>query len=262
MTANALIEKKRFLTVFDLETTGLDKKKDYIIEFAAIKVDQETKKIVKSIDLYIKPSGSYSISLGAYYTHGITPQMLEDKPVFAEVMPQILEFFGPDVDVLTYNGTSFDLSFLAIEFGRNGIEFTLLDHNNYDAFREEVRRYGNSLGESFKRYYGCTMEEKGLRAHNALSDVKATYMVYVAQQEKQEYGPENLLTEDNVIKMMEFKGKEMACFSIGKYRQVPVEVVLQIDRGYLDWVMGASCSFSPSCKRFVKDFIEANENNV
>ena len=34
------------LVVFDIETTGLDKKKDYIIQFSAIKYDRETNKII------------------------------------------------------------------------------------------------------------------------------------------------------------------------------------------------------------------------
>ena len=35
------------LLIFDLETTGVDKKKDQIIQFAGLKIDTETKEVIK-----------------------------------------------------------------------------------------------------------------------------------------------------------------------------------------------------------------------
>lgn len=249
------MNKSKDIICFDLETTGIDKSKDSIIQFAGIRINQETNKITKTLNLYIKPKGNYSISLAAYYVHGITAAFLDDKPTFEEVAPEIREFFAGDVDILGYNACSFDLSFLAIEFERIGQEFTLMDHDIYDAFYEEKRRNGNTLGDTFKRYYGMTMEEKGLKAHDALSDVKATYMVYVAQQKQKEYGPEEILTEDNIINLQEFKGELKPCFTVGKYRAIPLSIVYDLDRGYLDWILSDRCKFSPSTKKYVNDFI-------
>lgn len=243
------------LIFFDLETTGLDKKKDSIIQFAAIKVDPKTCKIIETKDLLIRSEGNYSISLGAYFKHNISPEMLKDKPTFKEVSQELLDFLSGDFAVGTFNGLSFDLSFLSVEFERIGIEFTLINKDCYDVFLEEKRKFDLTLEGSFKRYFGMTMEEKGLRAHDALSDVKATFMIFVKQQEEHPYGPEEVLTEDNVIKMAEFKGKMLPCFTVGKYRTVPVQVVYQIDKPYLEWILSDACSFSPSCKRFIKEFI-------
>lgn len=244
---------KPYAVTFDVETTGLDKKKDSIIQFAAIKTDLKTNKIVDELDLLIQPKGDYQISLGAYFKHGISPKTLKDKPHFADVADRIAGFFGPDCVVITYNGCSFDISFLAIEFERIGISFSLLGFELYDSFLEEKRRRGNTLEETFQRYYGQTMEQKGLRAHNALSDVKATFMVFVAQQKEKEFGPEEVITEDNTIKLMEFQGKILPCFTAGKYRTVPVDVVKKIDKNYLEWILTDRCSYSPSAKRFVRD---------
>ena len=41
------------IVVFDLETTGLDRTKHQIIQFAALKIDTETNKILADINLYI-----------------------------------------------------------------------------------------------------------------------------------------------------------------------------------------------------------------
>ena len=38
------------LLIFDLETTGVDKKKDQIIQFAGLKIDTETNKIVEELN--------------------------------------------------------------------------------------------------------------------------------------------------------------------------------------------------------------------
>lgn len=168
--------------VFDLETTGLDRTKDQIIQFAGIKL--ENNKIVKELNLHIQPTGNYSITPQAYIKHGISAKALEDKPTLSEVAQQIVEFFEtPDtVSVITYNGTSFDIPFLVSALKNIGIDFTFVGYKCYDAFLEEKRRNGNKLEETYTRYTNKTMAEAGLSAHDALSDVKATYSIFYAQQ--------------------------------------------------------------------------------
>ena len=244
------------IKVFDLETTGLDKKKDSIIQFAGITVDPKTCKIINSINLLIKPEGNYQITLGAYYKHKISPQILQDKPTFKECHQQVLDFFSGDFVVLTYNGLSFDLNFLSTEFARIGIEFSLLDKDLYDSFLVEKSRNDLTLEGRFKHYYGCSMEDKGLIAHDALSDVKATFMVFVKEQQECPFGPEEVITECNTIKLCEFEGELKPCFTLGKYRSIPLDIVYEIDKGYLDWVLGDGCTFSPSCKKYISDYIK------
>lgn len=245
---------KRPLVVFDLETTGLDKQKDYIIQFAAIKVNQETGEIIDSKNLYIKPNGNYTISIQAYFKHGLKPEDLMDKPTLVEVADEILSFFE-GCDILTYNGCSFDNSFLATELARNNKEFSSLNYNCYDAFLEEKRRNGNQLGQTYQRYTGKTMEEAGLQAHDALSDVKATYEIFKAQQEQQPYGPEHIISDDNFIVEKEFRGQQIECFNVGKYRDLSVEFVASIDQNYLNWCINGQNTISKSTKKFIKKFI-------
>lgn len=245
------------IKVFDLETTGLNKQKDSIIQFAGITVDPKTCKIIDTLNLFIRPEGNYEITLGAYYKHNISPQILNDKPTFKEVAQQIRDFFSGDFVVLTYNGLSFDLSFLAIEFNRIGEEFSLLDKELYDSFLIEKKRNNLTLEGRFQHYYGCTMADKGLQSHNALSDVKATFMVFAKQQQEEPFGPEEVLTECNTINLMEFKDELKPCFTVGKYRGIPIEVVYNIDKQYLEWVISNSCTFSPSCKKYVKQYIDS-----
>ena len=244
------------IKVFDLETTGLDKTKDSVIQFAGITVDPKTCKIIDSLNLFIQPKGEYNITLGAYYKHGIHPNFLKDKPYFEDVAQQILDFFEGDNVILTYNGLSFDLSFLQIEFAKIGIDFSLINKPCYDAFLREKALNDLTLEGRFKHYFGTTMEEKGLKAHDALSDVKATFMIFAKQQTENSYGPEEVITECNTIKYMMFNNENVPCFSLGKYRGVSVEMAYSLDKDYFNWIISDRCSFSPSCKSYISNFIK------
>ena len=126
------------LVIFDLETTGLDRTKDQIIQFAAIKIDTKTNQIVDQKNIYIQPEGNYQITIQAYMKHGIKADFLKDKPHFIDVAQEIYDFFE-GCDILTYNGNTFDIPFLITEFEKVGITFNILDKNCYDAFLEEYR---------------------------------------------------------------------------------------------------------------------------
>ena len=243
------------IVAFDLETTGLDKTKDYIIQIAAVKFDYDTKKIVDKLNYYVQPSGSYSISLQAYFKHGIKPDFLADKPYFKDIAQQVLDFMS-GCDILSYNGTSFDVPFLKAEFDRNGFNWNVLNVRFYDAFIEEKKRNGNRLEETYTRYYGKSMEESGLKAHDAYSDVMGTIGVFYAQQKNEQYESFNMLTEDNLLKIQEFRGEQKPCFTYGKYKDLSIELVDQVDQDYLKWCVSDKSSFCQSTKRYINSFIK------
>lgn len=244
------------IIIFDIETTGLDKTKDRIIQFAGLKINTDNNSIIDDLNLYIKPDSSYSISVGAYFKHKITPQFLEDKPTMEEVAPIIVNFFGDEQNVLTYNGNGFDIPFLKYELNKYGYDIDFIHKNCYDAFLEEKRRNGIGLENTYLRYKGKTMEESGLTAHDAFSDIKATYSVFIAQQKKQKYEPENVYGEDNVITDMLVENKYVPCMSIGKYRGVPLEYIALHDQSYLQWCISDKCNFMPSSKEYLKQYIK------
>ena len=249
------------LVSYDLETTGLDKNKDQIIQFAAIKIDTQKNKIIESKNIFIQPIGNYSISIQAFFKHGINPDFLKDKPHFKDVAQEIFDFFT-GCDILTYNGCSFDNSFLMAEFEKIGIIWDPTNYTNYDAFLTEKRRNGNTLEDSFKRYCGKTMAEAGLSAHDAFSDVKATYAVFRHQNEISPVEAEKILVADNTISLMEFKDNLEPCFTLGKYKNIPVKYVNTIDPSYISWVLSNKSSFSISTKNFIKKLIDQNYANT
>ena len=243
------------LVIFDLETTGLSRVKDYIIQFAGIKVNRETNDVIDSLNLYIQPDGPYQISIQAYFKHKIKPDFLKDKPKFSEVAQQIVDFIG-DCDLLTYNGNHFDIPFLNHKLLLSGYNVDFINTRNcYDSFIEEKRRNGNTLEETYHRYTKKTMEENGLSAHDAFSDVKATYEVFCQQNLVDEVHPINMLVDDDTIVMQEFNGNIQPCFNIGKYRDIGLSMVCEIDHNYINWCISENCDFSDITKKYIKDYI-------
>ena len=244
------------LLIFDLETTGLDKTNDHIVQFASLIIDTSTHSIIDSYNTYIQPEGNYSISLGSYFKHQITPAFLKDKPYLKDVAPRIIELFDSVENILTYNGNRFDIPFLKTELNNIGYDIDFTNKHCYDAFVEEKRRNGISLENTYLRYRGKTMEESGLTAHDAFSDIKATYSVFIAQQKNQEYGPENMYGEDGVIQDMIFLEEMQPCFGIGKYRGISIKYVAEHDQGYLQWCVSDKCNFLNSTKCFIQKYIK------
>ena len=244
------------LLIFDLETTGVDKTKDQIIQFAGLKIDTDTHKIVEEFNQYIQPTGSYAIALGAYFKHRITPEFLSQYPKMSEVAPAIYKFFNGVDNILTYNGNGFDIPFLKTELNKCGYDIDFTKKNCYDAFLEEKRRNGISLENTYIRYRGKTMEEAGLTAHDAFSDIKATYSIFVAQQNNAKYAPENMYGEDGVIQDMIFLDEIQPCFNIGKYRGISLNYVAEHDQNYLTWCVSDKCNFIKSTKDFINQYIK------
>ena len=232
------METTKPLVSLDIETTGTDKNRDRIIQFAAIKIDTTHHKIIDSINMLIRPDGDYVMSIGAYLKHRIHPDMLKDKPTFKEVAKQIYDFIGNN-DILTYNGVSFDLPFLMNEFKRAGITFLPSDHDCYDSYKEEVKRHSNKLGDTFERYCGRTMEQAGLTAHDAFSDVKACYAIYRHQNETDDISPDPMWTDDNMIVMDNIDGNIVPVINFGRYRDVPVSMVKAVDPSYITWMLSS-----------------------
>ena len=241
------------VVIFDLETTGIDKTKNHIIQFAAMKF--EGTKVIGELNLMICPEGNFAITPQAYLKHGISAKDLAEKPKLREVAQQIVDFFEtPDtVAVGSYNGTSFDIPFLVNELNSIGIKFSFTKYDCYDVFLEEKRRNGITLGQTYARYKGKTMEEAGLKAHDALSDVKATYSIFLAQQKIEGYGPMRMFGNDNVIAMMEFRDEIVPCFNIGKYKGLSLEFLKVYDPGYLNWCVSDKCNFSDETKQFINE---------
>jgi len=92
--------------IVDLETTGLDLTTDTIINAAAVKIKKG--RITKIYETYVKPPTS--IPPESIQFHGITDDMLVDKPSIGEVLPEFMTFIGDSM--ITGHHINFDLKML------------------------------------------------------------------------------------------------------------------------------------------------------
>lgn len=117
-------KKKCIEIVLDVETTGLDYKKERMVEFAAIRL--ENGKMKDRFETLINPE--QHIRKSSIAIHGITEEDVKDAPTEAEVMPLILDFIG-DYPIVAHNAI-FDYSFIneaSIRQTGNPIQNTRID---------------------------------------------------------------------------------------------------------------------------------------
>jgi DNA polymerase-3 subunit epsilon len=159
---------------FDLETTGVDKIADKIVEIAIVRFDGEKRFEFQS---YINPE--IPIPKAASDIHGITDEIIKDAPTFKQLAKKIHNIFS-GCDLYGYNIIAFDIPFIVNQLNLCGFELELDKVLFIDACVIFKRQYERTLTAAVKHYTG----EDHTGAHGALADVEATIAVLTAQKEK------------------------------------------------------------------------------
>jgi len=100
--------------VLDTETTGLSASDGHrIIEIGC--VEMENRRLTgRTLHHYVNPERD--IDEGAMQVHGLTREMLADKPLFDQIADEFIEFVS-GAEILIHNA-AFDVGFLDAEFKR------------------------------------------------------------------------------------------------------------------------------------------------
>ncbi len=234
------------LVFFDLETTGTNVMQDRIVQMAFIKIDQDGSET--EFQSLVNPG--IPIPQASSEIHGITDEMVKDKPDFKGLSKELNQFLS-NCDLGGYNHIKFDLPLLMEEFARVEIPFSLQNRRLVDAQKLFFLMEPRTLSAAYKFY--CGKQLKG--AHDAMADVKATKDVLFAQIEKyQGQSPENSnlpplsdkiedLHSYSFGNMVDLAGRlsrnssnEM-CFNFGKYKGKTVKEVFSKEPQYYDWIM-------------------------
>lgn len=160
--------------IFDIETTGLDKDSDRIIEIGCVEmVDHYL--TGRRFHVYLNPQG-VMISDEVVAIHGLTNERLKDEKKFNDIADELLEFI--DNAVIIAHNASFDVSFLNAELER--INKPLISINNViDTLAMARRKFPlgpNSLDSLCKRF-GVDNSHRSL--HGALLDAEILAGVYI-----------------------------------------------------------------------------------
>ncbi|MCA1442201.1 DNA polymerase III subunit epsilon [Ensifer sp. IC4062] len=160
--------------IFDTETTGLDSRDDRVIEIGGVELENQFP-TGRTLHLYINP-GDRKVHPDALAVHGITDEFLKDKPSFADVVDQILDFFG-GARWVAHNAT-FDISFINAEFARLGLPPVAGEHvtDTLVLARRKHPMGPNSL-DALCRRYGIDNSHRA--KHGALLDSELLAEVYI-----------------------------------------------------------------------------------
>jgi len=164
--------------VLDTETTGLEPGEGHrVIEIGAVEL-LDRRLTGKNFHSYLNPQRD--IEDGALEVHGISREFLLDKPVFADIADELLQFIR-DSELIIHNAP-FDLGFLDMELsqltvnhGRIEDYATVLD--TLELARELHPGQRNSLDALCKRY---SVDDSARSLHGALLDAEILAEVYLA----------------------------------------------------------------------------------
>lgn len=169
--------------ILDTETTGLDPKQGHrIIELAGVELVNR-RATGRHVHFYFNPERE--IDAGATDVHGLTWELLRDKPRFADVAGEFAEFARGGQWII--HNAPFDLAFLDEEFRRLDLPATaaLADEviDTLALAREAFPGKKNSLDALCERF-GIANAHRTL--HGALLDAKLLSEVYLAMTRGQE----------------------------------------------------------------------------
>jgi DNA polymerase-3 subunit epsilon len=163
--------------VLDTETTGLDYAQGHrIIEIGCVEL-LDRRLTGRHFHQYINPGRA--VDEGAIEVHGITNEFLADKPVFAQVVDEFLEFVR-GAELIIHNAP-FDLGFLDNELALLGPGYgRIADHCTHtDTLALARARHPgqkNSLDALCKRYF---VDNSQRDLHGALLDAEILADVYL-----------------------------------------------------------------------------------
>ncbi len=154
--------------IVDVETSGFSPKKNRIVEIGLVIADNRGEP-VESWTTRFNPQGP----VGPTHVHGIRAEDVKDAPIFADMVPIIVERLRGRV--LVAHNARFDLSFLRAEFERAGWEFPIvptfctLDESWYYLPDLEQHKLSDCCIE-----IGVTQDVE----HSALHDAEATALLF------------------------------------------------------------------------------------
>ena len=198
-TASTRMENITFV-IFDTETTGFSPINDRILEIGAVKV-RNGKKLGEKTWL-INPQRS--IPWYVQKVHNISLEMLKDKPVFADIYPEFLEFI--DGSVLIAHNAPFDVRMMSAEAERANmpapknavLDSLVLFRNWYPELKS------HQLGDIINF---MDISSEGMHAHRATDDSLFVYFAIQKEMERRSEEPRFSELLKDAGKLLRFAGE-------------------------------------------------------
>lgn len=173
------------LVIFDTETTGIDFRRDRIIEIGAVALEAGAE--TNGMDLFVRlPEGR---RLDPFITEltGITEKQLETEGVgdeeAARAFTELLE--GAERPLIVAYNAQFDLNFLYGLLHPWGLAGALKAPRFLDAMTvyKDRRDYPHKLCSAIEAYH---LEDKAVNSHRAIDDARAAALLLEAMAEERD----------------------------------------------------------------------------
>ena len=169
------------LVALDLETTGLDYKKDLIIEIGAVRFNN--RRVEAEWSSLVNPRRQISPFISRLT--GITNSMVQNAPLLADVLPELIDFVG-DLPVVGHN-VGFDLAFL----NRAGALKRNISIDTYELAAVLMPTASRYKLSALTQQLGVLQSA----THRALDDARATYAIFLKLSEMAHQLPIELVAE-------------------------------------------------------------------
>lgn len=224
---------ERPVCFIDLETTGTDTEKDFIVEICVLKII-DGKEDIRT--MLINPG--VPIPKEATDVHGITDEMVKDSPKFVQISKALLDHIK-GCDIVGFNSTKFDVPMLVSMFNRVGLSWDWRSVNLIDVRNIFVRKEERTLSAGVKFY----LDRDHSEAHSAEEDIKATREVFLQQLARYDDIPKDFKSlalysnfDKEIVDMAgKFQKNEAGeiVFTFGQH----INKVAKNEKGFLNWML-------------------------
>ena len=232
------LKLERPLVFFDLEATGVNPRKDRIVEIALVKFLPDGSRV----DLVRRINPEMPIPAEVSRIHGITDADVASCPTFETLAPEFQNFLA-GCDLAGYNVLRYDIPMLEEEFLRAKIRFRVDDRRVIDAQRIYHKREPRDLAAAVQFY--CHQEHVG--AHGAAADTEATIRVFLGQLERyadltpdvgelaRYCDPRKPDWVDRMGRLRWVNGE--VAINFGQKRGTPLRQLVEKDPGFVKWMI-------------------------
>jgi DNA polymerase III epsilon subunit-like protein len=223
--------------LLDTETTGAGEG-DRIIQLGFMVLDGKNVEVYNDLCLAPLPIG-----YGAMEVHGITPDMIEGKPLCIETSAfQALCALNTPENVLIIHNAPFDLGMLAKE------DFTskmrLIDtlrcarhlFDDEEAHRLQYFRYRLELYKIEQAEADALGIE--VKAHDAIGDVLVLKLFLTELRKRLQERFEGANPIDKMVELTQTPVFYTRPLKFGKYKGKTLTEIAEADKGYLTWMLG------------------------
>jgi DNA polymerase III epsilon subunit family exonuclease len=175
----------RYISI-DFETTGLDTKKDEILQIGLVVFDHMGE-VVDTFSSYIKPTSSEKLTSMVHYVTGIDEKDIAQAPSIADITATFVDFFDEKTVIIGHN-IDFDKAFLDRFFpglpylwsidtyprAQNFVHF--VPSFALEVICQQLKENKESFAKLWKKF---ALEEDGASFHDALYDAKSAAVLYI-----------------------------------------------------------------------------------